>query len=168
MPYENKLVSVLREAVTVIKAVLFKRLRVNLLRKYPRQDSVLINRLCGAVVNELFGTPNTDPAFIDFKAENHDRIRTELRAVATAVNDLLVPLTDALRVQFLCDSLEGIDSSPALVLAEDLGILLADREVPLPKTFMYLVRRVGVAHNLLNPSAFADENETAVGRQFPS
>jgi hypothetical protein len=76
-------------------------------------------------------------------------------------------LTDALRIKFLCDSLEGIDSGPVLVRAERLGILLVDRKVPLPKTFMDLVRRVGVAHNLLQPSAFADEGETAGARQAP-
>jgi hypothetical protein len=54
-----------------------------------------------------------------------------------------------------------------LVRAERLGILLVDRKVPLPKTFMDLVRRVGVAHHLLQPSAFADEGETAGARQAP-
>ena len=167
MQLESKLVPVLREAVTVIKAVLFKRLKLNLSREYPGKDSVYINRLCGAVVNELFGTPNTDPAFADFNAENRDRIQAELSTAASAAEDLLIPLTDALRIKFLCDSLEGIDSGPVLVRAERLGILLVHRKVPLPKTFMDLVRRVGVAHNLLQPSAFADEGETAGARQAP-
>ena len=112
MQLESKLVPVLREAVTVIQAVLFKRIKLNLPREYPGKDSVYINRLCGAVVNELFGTPNTDPAFTGFNAENHDRIQAELSNVASAADDLLIPLTDALRIQFLCDSLEGIDSGP--------------------------------------------------------
>lgn len=160
MLFESKLVPVLREAVTVIKAVFFKRLKANLMREYPRQNSVYLNRLSGAVVNELFGTPNTDPVFTEFSTENHGRILAELNTLASALSDLQGPLTDALRVQFLCDNLEGIDSGPALIRAEGLGILLVDREVPLPKTFMNLVRRVGVAHSLLKPSAFADEDET--------
>lgn len=167
MQLESKLVPVLREAVTVIKAVLFKRLKLNLASEYPGKDSVYINRLCGAVVNELFGTPNTDPAFADFNATNRDRIQAELSTVASAAEDLLISLTDALRIQFLCDNLEGIDSGPALMRAEKLGILLVDRKVPLPKTFMDLVRRVGVAYNLLQPSAFADDGETAGARQAP-
>jgi hypothetical protein len=167
MQLESKLVPVLREAVTVIQAVLFKRLKLNLSREYPGKDSTYINRFCGAVVNELFGTPNTDPAFAVFNAENHDCIQAELSTVASAAEDLLIPLTDALRIQFLCDSLEGIDSGPSLVRAERHGILLVDRKVPLPKTFMDLVRRVGVAHNLLKPSVFADEGDTAGARQAP-
>lgn len=39
--------------------------------------------------------------------------------------------------------------------------------MPLPKTFMDLVRRVGVAHNLLKSSAFTDEGETAGAWQAP-
>jgi hypothetical protein len=167
MKIESKLVPVLREAVTVIQVVLFKRLKLNLSQEYPGKDSTYINRLCGAVVNELFGTPNTDPAFADFNAENHHRIQAQLSTVASAADDLLIPLTDSLRIQFLCDSLEGIDSSPVLVRAERLGILLADRKVPLPRTFMNLVRRVGAAHNLLQPSAFTDEGERAGTRQAP-
>ena len=118
-------------------------------------------------MNELFGTPNSDPAFADFNAENHDRIQAQLSTVASAADDLLIPLTDSLRIQFLCDSLEGIDSSPVLVRAERLGILVVDRKVPLPRTFMNLVRRVGAAHNLLQPSALAHEGETADTRQPP-
>lgn len=68
-------------------------------------------------------------------------------------------MTDALRVQFLCDTLEGIDSDPVLKRARDLGILIVNREVPLPRTFMDLVRRLGVAHNLLQPSVLPDEND---------
>jgi hypothetical protein len=60
-----------------------------------------------------------------------------------------IPLSDGLRVLFLCDSMEGIDSSPVLVRADELGILLHDRPVPLPKNFLELVRRLGKSFNLL-------------------
>jgi hypothetical protein len=60
-----------------------------------------------------------------------------------------IPLSDSLRVQFLCDSMEGFDSSAILVQADKLGILLHDRPVPLPKNFLELVRRLGKGHNLL-------------------
>ncbi|MFZ0131379.1 MAG: hypothetical protein WAK95_02475 [Desulfobacterales bacterium] len=159
MKFESKLVPVLREAVGIVKAVAFKRLRAGLPEKYPEQDSVYHNRLAGAVVNELFGTPNSEAVFVDFNARNRDCIQAELNAAAPALNDLRVPLTDALRVQFLCDTLEGIDSDPVLKRAKDLGILMVNREVPLPRTFMDLVRRLGVAHHLLQPSVLPDENE---------
>ncbi len=65
------------------------------------------------------------------------------------MSPLRIPITDALRVQFLCDSMEGIDSSVILLQAEELGVLLADREVPLPKNFLNLVRRLGSSFNIL-------------------
>jgi len=168
MKFESKLVPVLREAVGIVKAVAFKRLRAGLSGKYPEQDSVYHNRLAGAVVNELFGTPNSEAVFVDFNANNCDRIQAELNAAAPALNDLRIPLTDALRVQFLCDTLEGIDTGRTLERAKDLGILMVNREVPLPRTFMNLVRRLGVAHNLLQPSALPEENDEAVGPANPN
>ncbi len=158
MKHDGKLVPLLREAVEVVKAVAFKHLRAGLPEKYPEQDPGFHNRLAGAVVNELFGTPNGEAVFVDFNAKNRDRIQAELNAAASALKDLRAPLTDALRVQFLCDTLAGIDSDPVLKRAKDLGILMVEREVPLPKTFMNLVRRLGVAHRVLQPAALPNKN----------
>ena len=87
-----------------------------------------------------------------------------MSTAASAAEDLLIPLTYALRIKFLCDSLEGIDSGPVLVRAERLGILLVDRKVPLPKDIHGPGASGRVAHNLLQPWAFADEGETAGAR----
>jgi hypothetical protein len=149
MEPESRLVPVLRDAVNVIKMVLFKELKARLTTKYPQQDSAYIGCMAGAVVNEVFDTPNTSPKFMQFAADNHPRIVAEVNDISSDFGHLTIALTDALRVQFLCDSLEGIDSGPMLKKAEKSGILISDRNVPLPKTFMEMVRRVGAAHHIL-------------------
>jgi hypothetical protein len=52
-------------------------------------------------------------------------------------------------MQFLCDHQENIDSAAILSQAARLGILVAEREVPLPATFMNMVRTLGSRLNLL-------------------
>jgi hypothetical protein len=60
-----------------------------------------------------------------------------------------IPLTDALRIQYLCDSHEGVNSESVLEKAKNLNIILTDRKVPLPGAFMSLVRSFGVAYKIL-------------------
>ena len=151
MESESKLLPVLRDAVTIVKMVLKA--------KYPEQSSDYIRRLAGAVVNEVFLTPNTSPQFAQFDADNQTRIKTEIDNLAASFVSLRIPITDALRVQFLCDSLEGIDSSLMLAQAEAAGILLMDRQVPLPKTFMAMVRRIGAAHDILQSATYPATEE---------
>lgn len=154
MKPESKLLPVLRDAVDIIKMVLFKELKAHLKAKYPQRDSAFIGRLAGEVVNELFGTSNNSSTFERFRADNLPNIKNEITSISLNFKYLQIPLTDALRVQFLCDSLMEIDSSAVLTKAEALGILIADREVPLPKTFMAMVRRVGAAHNILQSATY--------------
>ena len=95
--------------------------------------------------------PNDAPPYAGFAAANGDVIREVLESVASAFEKLKIPLTDALRVQFLCDDLEGIGHPDLLPRARSLGILIVDRPVPLPKTFMQLSRRLGAAYHILDP-----------------
>jgi hypothetical protein len=149
MEYENQLLPILREGVDVVKMILFKRLREYLSRKYPDSGHSYINKLSGAIINDLFGGPNPDQVFVGFAEKNKSRIDEELRNIPTEFEKLRIPLTDALRVQFLCDHQEGIDSSAVLRRARELGILISDREVPLPAKFVSLVRKLGSADELL-------------------
>ncbi len=152
-PIESKLVPVLREGVDIVKMILFKELRSALAEKYPDRDAQFIGRLSGGILNDLFGVENLAEPFAGFKRRHQDLIDAELASLAESFADLRIALTDALRVQFLCDSREGIDSESVLVRANELGILLVDRDIPLPKFFMNLVRRLGVAHQILDPEA---------------
>lgn len=149
MEYENRLIPVLREGVDVIKMIFYKKLKIQLCKKYPHRSVDYINRLAGAIINALFGTPNQAEPFATFVADNKFFIKLELKNIAKDLPEMRLPLTDALRVQFLCDHQEGIDSSQILTLANQLGILALEREAPLPAKFMALVRKLGGSLDLL-------------------
>ena len=151
--FESKLIPVLREGVDIIKIVFFKELKMHLGKKYPDLSEEESGKLCGAVINDLFGTSNPEKSFAAFVKKNQSIIQAEMAAISKEFEKLCMPLTDALRVQFLCDDSEGIDSKQMLERAETLDILIVDREIPLPKTFMNLARKLGVAHKILAPEA---------------
>lgn len=149
MEYENQLIPVLREGIDVIKMVFYKKLKTRLCKKYPHQDAAYVNRLAGAIINELFGVPNMAEPFASFVADNKFFIKLELKNISVDLPEMRIPLTDALRVQFLCDHQEGIDSSQVLTRANQAGILMIEREAPLPAKFMALARKLGSSFDLL-------------------
>ena len=143
MTMENKLIPILREGIHIIKMVLFKTVRNGLAERYPQQERSFINQLTGAMINELFCTPNHEEPFLSFAITNRPLIDEGIKRIAGDFPELRIPLTDALRVQFLCDSQEGLDNPSMLTQARDLGILIAERELPLPDHFMTLARSLG-------------------------
>jgi hypothetical protein len=145
---ESKLTPVLRDGIHIIKMVLFKMLRSGLEERHPAWERADINRLAGAVINGLFGTPNREEPFLSFAKSNAALIDEETGRIAAEFPEMRIPITDALRVQFLCDSREGFDNERALLKARDLGILILEREIPLPDHFMTLARRLGEAHRV--------------------
>jgi hypothetical protein len=148
---DAKLVPVLREGIDIIKMVLFNELKPYFEKSYPQRDPGDITRLAGAVVNDLFGVENMEEPFASFYRENAQVIKKEVKAIATHFDYLHIPLTDALRMQYLCDCQEGENGESVLEKAKNLKILLTDREVPLPGAFMSLVRSFGVAYKILEP-----------------
>lgn len=150
---QSRLIPILREGVDIVKMVLFKELKSHLAEAYPDREPGFSGRLSGAILNDLFGIENLMEPFAGFRREHQDLITRELRALPGRFGELRIPLTDALRVQFLCDSREGVDSQAVLARANELGILMIDRDIPLPRFFMNLVRRLGVAHRILDPEA---------------
>ncbi len=148
---ERKFIPTLREGVDVVRMIFFKQMREHFAQKTPGQDPKFYGMLAGAVMNELFGTPNPEETFRNFVAENRQRIDEELSNLATNFKELRIPLTDALRIHYLCNYQEEIEGDEATVLARarDLGVLMEERDVPLPKGFMELVYRVGKAHGLI-------------------
>lgn len=148
---DRQFIPSLREGVDMVRMIFFKQLREELAEKYPEEQTTTLGMLAAAVMNELFGTPNPEPRFATFRQEHNERIKSELAAVANMGEKMLIPLTDALRIHFLCNVQEGLASDEAVVLAQaqELGILLVEREVPLPKGFMQLVHRLGQAHGFI-------------------
>jgi hypothetical protein len=86
-----------------------------------------------------------------FARRHIETVEEELRALAGNVTEILPHLTDALRMQTLCDREEGINTLPTLLRARALGVLQEDRSIPLPSTFMILVRQLGTGYGLVEP-----------------
>lgn len=149
---KSQLIPVLREGLSVIQMVVFKELRAVLALKHPAGEPSFISMLAGAVTNEIFGTLNPEQRFIQFRRDNWGAIEQELLSIPAEKPELCAPITDALRVQALCDSQEGLGDDPAaLARADALGILVRDRDIPLPSTFMTMVRDLGSRYNLITP-----------------
>lgn len=152
---ERKFVPSLREGVDIVRMIFFKKMKEHLTKKYPNEDASYPGMLAGAIMNDLFNTRNPAENFASFAAANKEVIQKELECAAAQFPDLRIPLTDALRIHFLCNHQEGIVENNEEVLrkARDYGLLIEDRDVPLPKGFMELTHRIGVAYGLLNPSS---------------
>jgi len=146
---QSRLIGVLREGVSLVQMVFYKEVKELLVEHHPEKDIKTLLMLAGAITNELFGTPNPDPAFVAFRQEHRALIEEELAGLADNLPQLRPSITDALRVQTLCDSQEGIEDAGVLHTAESLGILLQDRTLPLPSAFMTLVRGLGEKYQLI-------------------
>ncbi len=148
---DRKFIPSLREGVDMVKMIFFKKLKENLQIKFPEKESAYSGMLAGAMMNELFGTPNPQGKFTAFAELNKDIIQLELGKVVEEYSDLCILLTDALRMHFLCNHQEGIvdNNEEILAKARDYKILLEERDVPLPKGFMELIYTVGKAHGLI-------------------
>lgn len=162
MAFEPHLVPTLREGIDVIKMVLFRELKSLLILR--ERDSVDVNRLTGAVVNELFNVTHSDEATETFSRANRDAVEKTSRMISKDLDHLRIPLTDALRIQFLCDSHEGVDSTAVLERAERQKILIVEREVPLPGAFMSIVRSFGKAYGILDPQPLTTPGTARMNR----
>jgi hypothetical protein len=149
MQHESKLVLAMREAIDVIKMVFFQKIRSHLRKKYQDRDAQFINTLAGAIINQVFGSPNPDERFVAFVEQNTFFIQQEMKNISVELQEMRIPLTDALRIQFICDYQEGIDSTHVLEQAKELGILIEDRQAPLPAQFLTLARKLGSSLNIL-------------------
>lgn len=148
---DNKVVPVMREAVTTVQMVLFKVLRQNVHDRYVDQDDIYHTQLAGAVINNLFGTQPMDEGVIAFASGNRELVERELHELKGSVKALIPIITDALRMKTICDNQEGIHSIGSLLIAKALGILQEERDLPLPSTFMLQVRTLASLHGLVEP-----------------
>jgi len=149
MSFEPQIVPTLRQGVDIIKMVLFRELKPLLQARYKQQEPSYANRLTGAVINYLFGLSLVGEAVEDFSKKNQKALEAASEMIATDLEHLKIPLTDALRIQFLCDSHEGIDSASVLQRAQQKNILIAERDAPMPGAFMNIVRSFGRAYGIL-------------------
>ncbi len=148
---DREFIQAIREGIDIVRMVFFVRMRDHILEHYTGNSREWCQMLTGAILNELFGTRNPEPRFVSFAQEHSSLIEKELRAVPENFGDLLIPITDALRMHFLCNHQENMPdySLSVLARAKDYGILLEERNVPLPKGFMEMVYRIGKAYGLV-------------------
>jgi hypothetical protein len=145
---KSALIQSLREGIAVVQMILFKEIRQRITKKYPNEDASYHGMLSGALINEIFASSNPEEKFQKFRKKNWAIIEQELLSLPEEHPNLLPILTDALRVQTLCDHQEGGEDSQVLVKAESLGLLQKQREIPLPSTFMTRIRILGEQHGL--------------------
>ncbi|MDF1577901.1 MAG: hypothetical protein P1P81_05585 [Desulfobulbales bacterium] len=149
--FESKLIPIMREGVEVVKMVCFRKLGSSLAERYPERDPKFRTMLTGAVLNKMFGVTNQQEPFASFAAANRELIDEQISCFAGHCPDLRIPLTDALRIQALCDRMAGAADDRPLEIARAAGILLADRVFPLPPGFLDMVRRIGKSYGLVIP-----------------
>ena len=149
--FESKLIPILREGIDMVKLIIYLKLKEHIAQKDPVKSGDYVNKLTGAIVNRLFGIVNEQEEFVNFSEKNQDAINRELTAFSSNLSELCIPLTDALRVQFLCDSREGNDNPEILKHAREIGVLVEERDVPMPARFIHLVRSLGTAFGILAP-----------------
>ena len=151
MTFESKLIPIMREGIEVIKMIFFKKLSTSLTEKHPEWDSKFRSMVTGAVVNRTFGITNDQEPFLSFNRDNQETITAELNALADNLEAMRIPLTDALRMQSLCDQMDEVEGESYLEQAQETGVLIGDRDLPLPNSFMDMVRRMGKAFGLIIP-----------------
>lgn len=148
MQQQSQLIQVLREGIGVVQMVIFKELRAHFNSNYPEWDVTKRAMLVGAIINKLFGQENPEEKFRKFNTENKAVIEQELLGLAQQFPQLRKHITDALRIHVLCDNQEGVDSTIVLHQAQELGLLDEDRDIPLPSSFMTIIRKLGEDHGL--------------------
>ncbi len=159
---QSHLIGVLREGITIVQMILFKEVRENLTKKHANLQDRDISMLAGSITNELFGTINRDEKFQTFRSKHLGLIEQELLSLAEELPKIRPFLSDALRVQTLCDGQEGNDNPRLLKKADELGILVSERDIPLPSIFMTRVRELGSNYNLIIPPVQIKPEEDSV------
>ena len=74
---DSHLLTVLREGVSVIQMIFYRQIRNELAVRNPEQDGAYLSMLAGALIGEIFGTPNPEERFVLFRKENKAAIEQE-------------------------------------------------------------------------------------------
>ena len=163
---ERKIVPAIREGIELVMMIVFMKLRERNAKVFPDRDEVFHSMLAAATLNRIFGSQSKDEKVRSFVAQNDKEIKREVDTFRQNFDELRIMVTDALRMQFVCDEVEGIGSTEenraVLENAAKKGILMTERDAPLPKGFMNLVYRVGLAHGLIKPQKNDQPEEKTV------
>ncbi len=145
----GKLIPALREAVELVKLILFKRISSQLSKDFADKTPAFSKRLTGALINKIFAMDNPDAVFQEFCQNNELIIAARIAKLPAQYSELLIPLSDALRIQFMCDCQDGTEDANFLERAKDLGLLLLERDMPMPGSFLNMVGKLAMADGLV-------------------
>lgn len=148
---KEKLVPALREGVEIVKLILYKKISTQYAEKYRDRGADFGKKLAGAVINRLFAIENPDQKFQDFIKQNNEAIIDEIKNFPNDYKELTIPVSDALRVQFMCDCQDGSEDVDFLKKAQELGVLMVERNMPMPGSFLNLIAKIGVSEGILAP-----------------
>ena len=156
----TRLLNTLREGIGLVQMILYRETRELLISRDKERDSAETALLAGAITGEVFGALNPGEKFVLFRRQHWAEIEQELLSLSSSMPELCQHITDALRVQALCDHQEGKDSTVLLHKAKSNGYLIEERETPLPSSFMTSIRELGATFNLIIPPvAISAEDE---------
>lgn len=150
----GRLLPILQEGIEVCKMVFYRQLSACIGTRRPEQPPAFPGQLAGAVLNDLFTVPADLPEpTAAFMADHRELIDRERQAFISEQPEMKIVLTDTLRMQTICDLMAGRPDPGLLQRAETAGVLMAERAMPMPHTFIDMARRLGKAHGLLTPPA---------------
>ncbi len=159
MSDNNRLVIALREGVGLVQMLLYKELKERLGRENPKREEKEISMLAGAITGEVFAAKNQEEKFVSFRQRHLGEIEQELLGLTANHPQFINILTDALRIEVLCDYHENRENSVLLKQAQNYGYLAEERETPLPSAFMTNIRELGRRHNLVIPPVEISKEE---------
>ncbi|PID73034.1 MAG: hypothetical protein CR992_00215, partial [Desulfobacterales bacterium] len=110
----SRLIPSLREGIDLVQMILFKEIKQTI----ERESFVAaheVSMLTGAAINEIFGNHNPEERFSAFREKHIGEIEQILLGLKETHSFLCRHITDALRIQTLCDNHEGRDSTRILV-----------------------------------------------------
>ncbi|PIE56518.1 MAG: hypothetical protein CSA34_03815 [Desulfobulbus propionicus] len=151
------MIPVMREAILTVQMVCYRRVVSALAGRQSELEPAQRLRLAGAVINNLFGTRPEDSEVARFGTRHPELVEQELYGLKETLADMLPLLTDALRMQTICDNQEGIHSIGSLLMARTLGLLDENRSLPMPSTFMLSVRTLAATEGLVEPMSRPDQ-----------
>ncbi|MBM9518548.1 hypothetical protein JWG39_01800 [Desulforhopalus vacuolatus] len=147
----TRLLNILREGIGLVQMIFYRETKKVLVSRDKKRDSAEAALLAGAITGEVFGTLNPGEKFVLFRQQHRAEIEQELLSLRSNLPELCQHITDALRVQALCDHQEGNNSTALLHKAKSNGYLTEERETPLPSSFMTSIRELGAIFDLVIP-----------------
>lgn len=124
----TRLLNILREGIGLVQMIFYRETKEFLVSRDKERDSAEAALLAGAITGEVFGALNPGEKFVLFRQQHWPEIEQELLSLSSNLPELCQHITDALRVQALCDHQEGNNSTALLLKAKSNGYLREERK----------------------------------------